>query len=185
MAGCLDAGPDGFLSLATDNYSYVILGRITGLYGVHGGVKIQSYTRPRERIFSYHPWYLRRDRQWMESPARRERSDVKGIIAVISGIEDRDAASPLLGSDIAVRRDQLPGLGKGEFYQVDLIGLELKDISGKRLGRLTEIEETGANDVMLVEGAQSIRIPLVMGRIVKNIDLGARVILVDWDPEYQ
>ena len=174
----------GYLSLATDNHSYVILGRITGLYGVHGGVKIHSYTRPREQIFFYHPWYLRLDSRWMESPARREQSDGRGMIAVIAGVDDRDAAGALLGSDIAVRRDQLPELRQGEFYQVDLIGLELEDISGQRLGRLIEIEETGANDVMLVEGAGNIRIPLVMGRIVKKIDLDEGIIQVDWNPEY-
>ena len=120
----------------------------------------------------------------MESTARRERSGGKGMIAVLGGVEDRDTACALLGSDIAVHRDQLPALGKGEFYQVDLIGLELVDTSGKRLGRLMEIEETGANDVMLVEGTATIRIPLVMERIVKEIDLDARIIRVDWNPEY-
>lgn len=170
--------------MAVDNHSYVILGRITGLHGVHGGVKVHSYTRPREQIFSYHPWYLRRDSRWMESLASRERSGGKGMIAVIAGFDDRDAAGALLGADIAVRRDQLPELKKEEFYQADLIGLDIMDMSGKRLGRLLEIEETGANDVMLVEGEKNIRIPLVMGRIVKNIDLDEKSIQVDWNPEY-
>ena len=151
---------------------------------MQGEVKIYSYTRPREQIFSYHPWYLQRDGLWMKRRARRYRASGKGMIAVIDGIEDRATAGSLMGSRIAVRRDQLPQLEQGEFYQVDLIGLDLVDTTGKRLGRLLEIQETGANDVMLVEGAVNIRIPLVMGKIVRKIDLDERTIHVDWNPEY-
>lgn len=173
------------MSITTDNEKFVVLGRITGVVGLRGGVKIQSYTRPREQIFSYHPWYLLQDSRWMESQARRARAGGRGLIATISGIGDRDAACSVLGTDIAVRREQLPELGAGEYYHTDLIGLDLVNMNGERLGRLREIEETGANDVMVVDGVQTFLIPLLMGRIVKHIDLENRIIQVDWNPEYR
>ena len=173
------------MSVTTDNKGFVVLGRITGVAGLQGGVKIQSYTRPREQIFSYAPWYLRHGDLWMERQARRARTGGRGLIAAIGGIADRVAASSMLGADIAVRREQLPELDAGEYYQTDLIGLDLVNMNGVLLGKLYAIEETGANDVMVVDGERTILIPLLMGKIVKHIDLENRIIQVDWNPEYR
>lgn len=164
---------------------FVVLGRITGISGLQGGVKIHSYTRPREQIFSYDPWYLWQDSRWSACQARRAGAGGTALVAIISGCADRDAAAALLGADIAVQRAQLPELSQGEYYQADLIGLELLDMSGVHLGSLLEIRETGANDVMVVTGVQTILIPLVMGKVVKHIDLENGVMQVDWNPEYQ
>jgi len=173
------------VSLIQDQEKFVVLGRILGVSGLQGEVKIQSYTRPREQIFSYTPWYLRQDNRWLKYQARRTRAGGKGIMTALSGVTDRDAASALLGAEIAVQREQLPELTAGEYYQTDLIGLDLIDMNGARIGRLLEIGETGANDVMVVEGAGTILIPLVMGSIVRHIDLENGIIQVDWNPEYQ
>ena len=171
--------------LTRDHEKFVVLGRILGVSGLQGEVKIQSYTRPREQIFSYDPWYIRQDNCWLEYRPRRQRAGGKGIIAALSGIADRDAASAVLGAEIAVHRGQLPDLIAGEYYQTDLIGMDLIDMNGVRIGRLQEIAETGANDVMVVEGVRTILIPLVMGKIVRQIDLENGIIRVDWNPEYQ
>lgn len=173
------------MSLTLDHEKFVVLGRILGVSGLQGEVKIHSYTRPREQIFSYDTWYLRQDNSWLECQARRARAGGKGLLAALSGVTDRDAANAVLGAEIAVFREQLPELMAGEYYQADLIGLDLIDMNGVRIGRLLEIGETGANDVMVVEGAGTILIPLVMGKIVRQIDLENGFIQVDWNPEYQ
>jgi 16S rRNA processing protein RimM len=172
------------MSSGTDNDRYVVLGSITGLFGIHGEVKIHSYTKPRENIFSYHPWYLGQGGEWIESRSHRRHGRGKILIAVIDGIEDRDEASGLVGADIAVRRGQLPALNEGEYYQTDLIGFEVIDIAGTRIGTLLEIEETGANDILVIIGERRLLIPVVMGEIIKNIDLDKGIIQVNWDPEY-
>lgn len=162
----------------------MVLGRITGLFGIQGEVKIHSYTQPRDQIFSYCPWYLRQGKEWIEKQPRRDRPDNKSLIAVIDGTATREEARDLVGVDIAVRRDQLPPLPEGEFYQADLIGLEILDTAGNRLGVLMEFEGTGANDVMVIAGERKLLVPFVMGEIVKNIDLDNGCIRIDWNPEY-
>lgn len=176
---------DRVAPLAEEHEKFVILGCITGVSGLQGWVKIQSYTHPRERIFSYDPWYLRQAGRWVEHRARRATSGGKALLAEVNGITDRDAAGEVLRAEIAVRREQLPELAPGEYYQSDLIGMELIDMNGLRFGKLLEIRETGANDVLVVDGVKTILIPMVMGRIVKHIDLENGIIQVDWDPEYQ
>ena len=89
-----------------------------------------------------------------------------------------------MGADIAIRREQLPELTTGEFYQADLIGMAVMDMEGKRLGKLMEIEETGANDVMVIEGEQRLLVPVVTGEIIKYVDLDKGIIQIDWNPEY-
>ena len=167
-----------------DDNRFVILGRVSGLHGVGGLIKIHSYTRPRERIFSYHPWYLREGVDWVERQIRRERSGARTLIAAIDGLVNRDEVQVLVGADVAVRRNQLPELQEGEYYHADLIGLDVIDQAGNSLGQLLGIEETGANDVMVVQGERRLLIPLVMGEIVTDIDMGTGIVRIDWNPEY-
>ena len=89
----------------------VILGRIVGLFGVRGWVKIHSYTEPREAVLDYRDWLLSRDGDWQPVGLAEGRRHGKGVIARLQGIEDRDAAAELLGSDIGVDRDALPDPG--------------------------------------------------------------------------
>lgn len=172
------------MAMTPKHDNFVVLGRITGVSGLRGGVKIHSYTRPRAQIFSYDPWYVRQHGHCAEYHARSMDQGGKALVAEISGITDRDAAQALAGAEIGVRREQLPEPAPGEFYQTDLIGMEVRDASATCLGRVQEIRETGANDVLLVVGQTTLLVPLVMGHIVRHIDLDNGVIEVDWNPEY-
>lgn len=90
-----------------------------------------------------------------------------------------------MGVDIAIYRDQLPPLPDGEFYWCDLIGLDVINRAGVALGKVIEIQETGANDVLVVQqGQQSILIPFVIGAVVQEVDMEQGHMQVDWDPEY-
>jgi 16S rRNA processing protein RimM len=86
----------------------VILGRIVGLFGVRGWLKVYSYTEPREAVLDYKDWLLSRDGDWQRVELAEGKRHGKAVIARLEGIEDRDAAAELLGSDIAVDRDALP-----------------------------------------------------------------------------
>ena len=163
----------------------VIIGQINGLYGVHGGLKVFSYTSPRERIFSYNPWLLKIDSNWVSRGVVSTRGHGKGLVVFLEGVTDRDAAKSLLGFEIAVNRDQLPPLPAGEFYWSDLIDMEVIDMHGRRLGRVVNMQETGANDVMVIQGEQKFIIPWVTDEVVKQVDIETGRVYVDWDPEYQ
>lgn len=163
----------------------VIVGKISGLYGVRGGVKIFSYTRPKAQIFSYKPWLINRGGDWSTLTLKTGKVHGKGLIAFFEGVADRDGAISLVGLEIAIEREQLPPLPEGEYYWHDLMGLEVFDLADRRLGQLVELLETGANDVLVVDdGQRRMLIPMVMGEVVKAVDLEKGLMQVDWNPEY-
>jgi len=163
----------------------VTVGRIAGLHGVRGWVKVYSYTEPRENILTYSPWYLRREGRWQAHALAGGRRQGKGVTAHLEGFDERDAAAALMGVEIAVRRDQLPATAANEYYWSDLIGLEVVDASGAALGRVDHLLETGANDVLVVrEGELERLIPYVPQVVVRRVDLAAGRIEVDWDPAW-
>jgi len=163
----------------------VTLGQVVGVHGIHGSVKILSFTRPRDNIFSYGQWWLFHDDASRPYELENGRPQGKGLVADLAGIEDRDAARPLIGADIAVSREQLPPLPAGEYYWFDLIGLEVRRDSGESLGRVVGLEETGANDVLVVrnEAGREQLIPYVAEHYVLAVDVDAGTITVDWQPE--
>lgn len=159
----------------------VILGRISGLFGVKGWVKVYSYTDPREAVLSHKRWLLSGKDGWQAATVAEGQRHGKTIIARIEGIDDRDQAVTLIGTDIGVPREDLPESGSGRFYWSDLEGLRVVHRDGTELGRVSHLLETGANDVMVVEGEQERLIPFVMDKVVLGVDLDKGEIEVDWE----
>lgn len=162
----------------------VIVGRISGVYGTRGWVRIYSYTEPRENIVSYQPWYLRKGGDWRQAEIAEGHQQGKGVVARLAECDDRDQAYALIGSEIAVRRDQLPATAPGEYYWSELQGLEVLTAEGVSLGRVDHLLETGANDVLVVKGDRERLIPFVMDEVVLEVDLEQRVLRVDWDKDF-
>ena len=159
------------------------MGRISGLYGVHGWLRVFSYTEPRENIVAYRRWLVRRPSGWQPFDVVEGRPQGKGVVVSLAGVTDRDQARDLLGSDVAILRGELPQLAEGEYYWADLEGLEV--FAGDEcLGTVSHLVETGANDVMVVKGARDRMIPFVPGLYVTRVDLSAGRIEVDWDPDF-
>ncbi len=164
----------------------VLIGRIVGLYGVQGWLKIESWAEPRMRIFDYQPWLVSAAPGVETQIAGvRGRPQGKGIVAQLPGVDDREQAAALIGSDIHVDRAQLPAPAEGEYYWVDLEGLEVVTTEGVLLGRVTHLFATGANDVVVIrDGERERLVPYVMGSYVRSVDLSAGRMVVDWDPEF-
>lgn len=170
------------MELAADGW--VVLGRIAGLWGVRGGLKIWSDTQPRAAICRYRPLYIGRDGQWREVETVLGREQGKGIVMQFAGIEDRDAAATLIGCELAVRRTQLPPVAPGEYYWTDLVGLHVETVDGTVLGHVDHLLETGSNDVLVVHGERERLVPFLRGSVVLDIDLEAGRMRVDWDPDF-
>ena len=182
----------------------VILGRITGVYGVKGWLKIFSYTDPMESIVDYSPWYIRPESRpgnrhgapWKKVKLKAGKRHAKTVIAQLEHCYDRDAAQAYIGSEIAIKLDQLEQLrGKDEFYWRELIGLRVINQQQIELGVVKSLMETGANDVLVVaseemteEGAETESkerlIPWTMQQAIITVDLEQGVIEVDWDPDF-
>jgi len=163
----------------------LLVGKIVGLHGVDGWVKLESYTQPRTRIFGYKPWLLTIAGGEREVESAQGREQGKGLIGKLPGCNDRDAAARLVGAAIQVRRSALPKPKRGEIYWADLEGLDVVNTEGVALGKLSHLFATGANDVLVVrDGERERLIPYVTGQFVREVDLKAGRITVDWDPEF-
>ncbi|HET7649455.1 MAG TPA: ribosome maturation factor RimM [Gammaproteobacteria bacterium] len=162
----------------------VVIGKVTGLYGVKGWVKLMSWTDPREAIADFPVWQLKLDGEWREWDVAECRPHGKTIIARLQGMTDRDQAARLIGAEIAVQRDQLPSLKPGEYYWADLIGMTVQLADGRALGEVEAMMETGANDVLVVQGDRQRLIPFIRDQVVREVDLDKGLIQVDWDPDF-
>ena len=162
----------------------VVLGRINGLFGVRGWVKVYSHTEPRDNILKYNPLLVFYQGHWQPMKLLGGRPQGKGIVLQLEGFEDRDLAAALIGSDIAISHEQLPQLAQDEYYWTDLVGCKVVGVDGTELGELAALFETGSNDVMVVKGDRERLIPFLQPDVVKRVDLSERLIEVDWDPEF-
>ena len=164
---------------------FVLLGKIVGVHGVRGELKLESYTEPRTQIFRYQPWLMRSVAGEKIVGDCRGRTQGKGLVAELPGIADRDAAAALVGTEIWVMRSALPAPKPGEYYWSDLEGLEVVTVEGVALGRVSHLVATGANDVLIVKDAERERlIPFLIGQYVTKVNLDAGRLTVDWDPEF-
>jgi len=159
----------------------VILGRISGLFGVRGWVKVYSYTEPREAVLEFDRWLLSGRNGWQEATVAEGQRHGKTVIVRIDGYDDRDQAAGLIGTEIGVPRDELPETDDDQYYWSDLEGLSVVHRDGTELGKVKYLLETGANDVMVVKGDTERLIPFAMDKVVLGVDLAKGEIRVDWE----
>jgi 16S rRNA processing protein RimM len=162
----------------------VVLGKVGGLFGVRGWVKLWSYTDPVENLLAYREVELGLGGRWRAGCLLEGRRHGEGLVGRFEGATDRDTAVALVGAEIAVAREKLPPPAKGEYYWADLVGLEVINRDGVSLGRVEEMMATGANDVMVVAGERQRLLPFLPGLYVDSVDLAGGRITVDWDPEF-
>jgi 16S rRNA processing protein RimM len=167
---------------ATDHL--VTLGTVIGAWGVNGWIKVRSYTDPLDNIVGMSPWTLRQDRAERVACVESAKAHGDVIVAKLEGIESRDQADALRGADIAVPRTAMAEPGRGEYYWADLEGLRVATTQGVELGRIARLFRTGSNDVMVVIGTRERLVPYIAGDVVKDVDLAAGLMVVDWDPEF-
>jgi 16S rRNA processing protein RimM len=161
------------------------LGKISGVHGVKGWLKVFSFTRPMEGILDYPNWLISNAGQLTQSIEIVEgRKQGRGLVVRLAEIDSRTAAEQLIGFDIHVERSELPDIETGECYWIDLIGLSVQTQQGDSLGTIKQIMETGANDVLVVHGDRERLIPYVQDRVIKQIDLDNGLMTVDWDADF-
>jgi len=162
----------------------IVLGRITGPFGVRGWVKITSFTDPPEQILDYPLWRAgwpgEDNRELRPAEGRRHG---KGLVVRLEGIDDRDAALALAKPELWIERRELPALEEGEHYRADLIGLEVVNLPGERLGRVDHFLDLPAGTVMVVVGERERWLPLGKERLLR-VDLERGRITVDWDAAF-
>ncbi len=159
------------------------IGKFGGPHGVHGWIKVLSYTDPRENIFSYTPWQVNIDKQWQSVELIDGKAQGKGYIVRLAGIDSPEQAQSLTHCKIAVYADQLPALDEGEYYWRKLIGLDVFNRDGTCFGSVRGLIETGANDVLKVVGERERLLPYI-DSVVLAVDVANGRIDVDWDADF-
>lgn len=161
-----------------------MLGRITGIFGTRGWVKVWSYTEPAANILDYRRWQVSTPTGWVPVEVVDGQRQGKNMIVHLRGCDDRDQARAYMGAEVAVGRDELPELASGEYYWTDLEGLRVVNQDGVELGTVESLLETGANDVLVVKGERERLIPYLPDRVVMAVDLAHGLLRVDWDPDF-
>jgi 16S rRNA processing protein RimM len=178
----------------------IILGRISGVHGVNGWLKVFSFTDPMEAIVEYDPWYIRPEKRhtendntaaWKKVRIKAGKRHAKTVIAKLEHCNDRDTALAYIGYEIAIEQVQLEqDRGENEYYWHELIGLRVINRQGVELGVVDHMMETGANDVVVVtengedNNNRERLIPWAMHQTIIRVDLQQGVLEVDWDPDF-
>lgn len=160
------------------------MGRLGAPYGVKGWLRVHSWTSPPDNILHYQPWWVRLGGEWKALRLSEGRPHGKSLVARLEGYEDREAVRELVGAEIAIERSQLEAPEEGSYYWADLIGAQVVNVAGEEFGRVAHLIDTGVQDVLVIRGEREYLIPFVRGHYVREVDLAAGRIVVDWERDY-
>jgi 16S rRNA processing protein RimM len=156
----------------------ILVGAIAGAHGVRGEVRIRSFTDDPAAVAAYGP---------LSDESGHKRFDLTvtgktkgGVIARIGGVADRTAAEALRGLRLYVERTALPAANDDEYYRIDLIGLTVELADGTHYGRITNVDDYGAGDILeIVRADGTTELLPFTDRIVPQVDIAARRVVVD------
>lgn len=163
----------------------IVVGRFGAPFGVQGWIHCQSYTTPADNLLLYQPWYYQTQgaawRPLTDVTIRRHKS---AFIAKLASHATREDVAELRGAYIGVTADTLPEPASDEVYWRDLMGCEVVNDDGV-LGRVKDVLETGANDVLVVATeAGEVLVPYVE-QYVTEVDTANKRIRVVWQPDWE
>jgi 16S rRNA processing protein RimM len=181
----------------------VELGRFLDAWGIKGWVRIQPHSADTSALFQSADWFLQppearfaRGFSAFSGPVSVRVAEIKvhsdGIVARLDGVDGRNGAEALKGVRISVPRSAFPAAAEGEYYWVDLIGLEVFNREGVHLGVVRDLMPTGPNSVLVMEYAETVdgvektaeRLVPFVAAYIDDVDLKARRITADWQTDY-
>jgi 16S rRNA processing protein RimM len=168
---------------AGDASRLVVMGAIVGAFGIQGWIKVKPFSENAGALGGFGTWVVRTKQGWQAMPLEDFEVHSKGPVAKLAGVAGREGAQGLRGCEVAVEREALGPAREGELYQVDLVGFEVRDVAGEKLGQLESFFETGETSVMVVRGERERLIPFV-AQYVTSVEREARRITVDWKADY-
>ena len=163
----------------------IYLGKITGVHGIKGWLKIQSFSSPPENILNYPSWIITNKGEEDFYYIEQGRKQNNKIVVKLEKIDDRNTAESLINSKIQILRSDLPKLSNENYYWSDLVGLSVLNSEETVIGKIESLIETGANDVMVIITLKDERIliPFVMHEIIKEVNVELSYIKIDWSIE--
>jgi len=154
----------------------LIIGRVAGVFGVRGELKIQIETDFPERFKLLKRVFVCDE----EHTAEQSRLHDQMALLKLQGIDSAAAAARLNGCDVAVAIEDAVALEPGRYYIYEIEGLQVETTDGEALGVVSEVLQTGANDVYVVRSAEGKEILLpAIKQVVKRIDVPNGKMLVE------
>lgn len=160
----------------------VVLGRLVDPYGIRGWLRLHAYGDDPMAWAEMPVWWIGKEGgPWREVRVKDLKVHGDGVVVLLDDVPDRTAAEALRGSLVGAPREMLPATGDDEYYWGDLIGLDVVNAAGEKLGKVAGLIETGANDVLRVadESGNERLLPFV-DAVVLSVDKAAGVIRVEW-----
>ena len=172
----------------------VQVGYVSGAFGIVGGLRVTPFSVDADALLKVKTW-------WLDKPAQRSVSvrtaKMHGgdVVATLVGMRDRNDAEALKGAGVHVSRSEFPKLEEDEYYWSDLIGLDVVNLQGEALGKVTDMMHNGAQSILRIapvasgntgapDAKVSERLVPFVEQFVKNVDLGAKLITLDWGLDY-
>ncbi|SFD55969.1 ribosome maturation factor RimM [Massilia yuzhufengensis] len=170
----------------------VQVGYVSGAFGIVGGLRVTPFSNDADALLSIKTW-------WLDKPALRpviaRNAKMHGgdVVVTLAGMRDRNDAEALKGAAVLVPRSEFPKLDDDEYYWSDLIGLDVVNLEGEALGKVTDMMHNGAQSILRIapvvtQDAPDAKVPerLVpfVDQFVKNVDLGTKLITLDWGLDY-
>lgn len=165
------------------NDKTINIGKVIGLHGVKGWLKILSFSSPPENIFNYKSLIISNKYINQIFHIEDSRKQGKKILIKLDNIDDRTSAESLKESDIYIQRSDLPQLSEDTYYWEDLLGFNVFNQNNIKIGNVDSFIETGSNDVLIVKTAKNknILIPFIMNKSIKIVNIESHYITVDWE----
>ncbi len=176
---------------AVSDQDWLVVGALRSPHGLKGYLWLWSDTDPRDQIFAYAPWTLRLGTREQCVEIEDWRPQGKGWVLRCKGWQDRDSAEIWVGAQILVQRSVVLGaVGADEYLWSELLGARVSSVDGQDLGVVHAMMETGANDVLVVQGdvlsmdRRERLIPWIVPDVIVDVDRQRRRITVDWDVSF-
>ncbi|OOR89563.1 ribosome maturation factor RimM [Moraxella caviae] len=158
-------------------------------YGIKGWLWVFSDTDNRADVFAMQPWWMKTATGFKPLTVTNWREQGQGLVASFKEVPDRNVAETMNGVTVWTERANLPALDEEEYYWSDLVGLVVVNEAGETLGKIKNLFETGAHEIITVAPtAESIdneeRLIPWHKDVVLKVDLAAATMLVAWGADY-
>ena len=158
----------------------ILIAKIQAHQGLNGWLKIYSYSESKSKFSNYKHFFVRKN----ETYVHLDVEDIlvnKSIKVKFKNFSVREDSNEYIGKNLYIDREQLDILDSDQYYWNDLIGLNVHIDDDKIIGVISDIIETGSNDVLVVKGnkGEEILIPYILGDSVKKIIIDEKKIIID------
>ena len=184
----------------------VEVGRVVGAWGLKGWIKVHPFASDPQALFSSRRWFVKPPEEgavkrpvaasaaaaagfpaFLKVTEAKDHGDV--VVALVQEVANRDGAEALRGARVFVARSSFPTPDPDEFYWVDLIGLDVVNREGERLGTVAGLIDTGPHSVLRVAPTPDApetneRLIPFVGAYVDDVSLAERRITVDWGLDF-